>query len=62
MDAARDPIPRDARADARYLITGGGGCDCEVGASKPDGTVSLSTLIGLALLLVRFSSRRPRSK
>jgi hypothetical protein len=51
-------------ADGRAVRTGGGGgCDCEVGGSRPNGTISLSLLIGLCLLLTRASKKkRPDSR
>jgi hypothetical protein len=62
-DAPRDFANRDSARDTRAVrVGGGGGCDCEVSGSKPDGTVFLSLLIGLVLVVIRTRSGRASAK
>jgi hypothetical protein len=52
-------VPRDTSGrDSRGVKVGGGGCDCEVGGSETNGTIQLSILVGLALVVSRIRRRR----
>jgi hypothetical protein len=54
VDAPRDTSGRDSKG----VKVGGGGCDCEVGGSEANGTIQLSMLVGLALVVSRIRRRR----